>query len=121
MSDELLKKSLKQDLAYIKAYQPELLQHIERVFKGALKAPTSTPSDKPSGAGLVAPPSTPEPPSQKKSPKPEPATLIPQKPERPNTVTDPASRVVLSPLPALHLWLPVLVVLTITALLILRH
>lgn len=113
MSDHVLKASIRQTLAYIEAYDADLLRAIEASFKEALH--NCDDEDEDEEQSTVKEQASPAPP-QKPCPAPQPAAHIPEQTKVVHTVS--SATVELFELSAWHYRLPFITAIAITALLL---
>lgn len=118
MSDHVLKASIRQTLAYIEAYDVELLRAIEASFKEALSNCNDEGEGEGEGEGenatakeqaVPAPPPPPE-------PQPTPQPMQTAKPTKTTNVAAPATEELFE-LPAWHYQMPLIAAIATTALL----
>ena len=112
MSDHVLKASIRQTLAYIEAYDVELLRAIEASFKEAL----SNCNDEGEGEGENATAKEQTVPAPPPEPQPTPQPMHAAKPTKTTNVAAPATEELFE-LPAWHYRMPLIAAISITALL----
>lgn len=112
MSDHVLKASIRQTLAYIEAYDVELLRAIEASFKEAL----SNCNDEGEGEGENATAKEQAVPAPPPEPQPTPQPMQTAKPTKTTNVAAPATEELFE-LPAWHYQMPLIAAIATTALL----